>query len=631
MKAAFFIERWDRYAAVLLAAVTGVIWFLLSSFDKSLTVYHDEVTYTEAARDIYNGISPLLQHLRPSYFSKIFYSYLIAPGFAFSDPTVWQTAMNGIFTGLTVLFAWLLARVLIQSRIVSLVSALLTASLPVFSYSVYATPDCLFFCETALSFLIFAALCRGIYDGAEDKPLILLSVLLGLVNFISYFTKEVAAAYVLSDGAVILAAAWMHGGRKKPVILTLACYAATFILGYLYLRFVLLSGISLNSYSNQMFPFSVYLEMNGWSGLLEKALYMAVGALFSVYLVPLIVPLLAFRNLTETGRMVFVSVLSAMIMLTVSVIWLITWKEDYANEFPSWQFRYHNAYLPVLIPLACMSFERIREGISKTWLLIAVIPLFILMYMFFPEHENNEFARIYDNATLNFFRYSLSEEILPFLRLSSHASSLAMLLFIAAGFLPFVRIRKPSFGGLLVKTGTVLSLVLFVITGCSYSLAVHEQSRIEHSLKDDAMKLAGYLSSLPPSVRILFVEKALTNETSAFYTYTNRPVMALPFRVLRKETEENGGVFDFSAERTVGSIEADYNSRYRNWYVRFPAPDLIVETSSYSLLPKDGSKYIRTPGGHYFICQNARNERISVMKQSPDEKINRSAAKQEGK
>lgn len=49
-----------------------------------------------------------------------------------------------------------------------------------------------------------------------------------------------------------------------------------------------------------------------------------------------------------------------------------------------------------------MSFERIREGISKTWLLIAVIPLFILMYMFFPEHENNEFARIYDNATLNF-------------------------------------------------------------------------------------------------------------------------------------------------------------------------------------------------------------------------------------
>ena len=185
MKAAFFIERWDRYAAVLLAAVTGVIWFLLSSFDKSLTVYHDEVTYTEAARDIYNGISPLLQHLRPSYFSKIFYSYLIAPGFAFSDPTVWQTAMNGIFTGLTVLFAWLLARVLIQSRIVSLVSALLTASLPVFSYSVYATPDCLFFCETALSFLIFAALCRGIYDGAEDKPLILLSVLLGLVNFIS--------------------------------------------------------------------------------------------------------------------------------------------------------------------------------------------------------------------------------------------------------------------------------------------------------------------------------------------------------------------------------------------------------------------------------------------------------------
>ena len=631
MKTESIIERWDRHAAVLLSVLSGVIWFLLSSFDKSLTVYHDEVTYTEAARDIYNGISPLLQHLRPSYFSKIFYSYLIAPGFAFSDPTVWQTALNGVFCGLTVLFAWLLSRVLINSKTVSLVSALLTACLPIFSYSVYATPDCLFFCETALSFLIFAGLCRGINDGLEEKGLILFAILLGLVNFICYFTKEVAAAYVLSDGAILLAAAFSRSGQKKIKLIILACYAGTFILSYLYLRFVLLSGILLNSYSNQMFPFSVYLEMNGWDGLLEKALYMAVGAMFSVYLVPVIVPLLALRNLTLAGRMVFISVLSAMIMLTVSVIWLITWKEDYANEFPSWQFRYHNAYLPVLIPLVCMAFESMKAGISKIWLGAAVVPLFVLMFQLFPEHKSNEFARIYDNATLNFFRYDLAGERLSFMKLSSVANCILMLFFVIAAFLPFVRTSHLFLRNIFGKAGLILSLLLFVATGCCYSMGVHDQNRIDLPLKSDSMEIARYVSSLPSSVRILFVEKALTKETSAFYTYTNRPVMALPFSVFRKGAEENAGVFVFSAERTVGSSESDYNSRYRNWYVRFPAPDLIIETSSYNLMPKDGRKYIKSSEGHYFIYPNAGAERIAVMEQPSENKISHYGAEQEGK
>lgn len=78
MKAAIFSERTEKYAGIILSLITGAVWFLLCNFDKSLTVYHDEVTYTEAARDIYNGISPMLQHLRPSYFSKVFYCYLIA-------------------------------------------------------------------------------------------------------------------------------------------------------------------------------------------------------------------------------------------------------------------------------------------------------------------------------------------------------------------------------------------------------------------------------------------------------------------------------------------------------------------------------------------------------------------------
>ena len=230
MRAAIFSERAEKYAGILLSLIAGAVWFLLCNFDKSLTVYHDEVTYTEAARDIYNGISPMLQHLRPSYFSKVFYCYLIAPGFAFSDPTVWQTLLNAVFSGLTVFFTWLCSRLLIESWKLRIAGVFLTALLPVYSYAVYATPDCLFFCETALSMLVFTAMCRCILDGARMSTAVLLAVLLGMVNFISYFTKEVAAAFIISEAAALIAAPLSAGGKRKEFFQALAVFLLMFFL-----------------------------------------------------------------------------------------------------------------------------------------------------------------------------------------------------------------------------------------------------------------------------------------------------------------------------------------------------------------------------------------------------------------
>ena len=96
------------------------------------------------------------------------------------------------------------SRLLIESWKLRIAGVFLTALLPVYSYAVYATPDCLFFCETALSMLVFTAMCRCILDGARMSTAVLLAVLLGMVNFISYFTKEVAAAFIISEAAALI-------------------------------------------------------------------------------------------------------------------------------------------------------------------------------------------------------------------------------------------------------------------------------------------------------------------------------------------------------------------------------------------------------------------------------------------
>lgn len=41
-----------------------------------------------------------------------------------------------------------------------------------------------------------------------------MSVLLGMVSFIAYFTKEVAAAFVISEIAMLAVAHLIVGGRK---------------------------------------------------------------------------------------------------------------------------------------------------------------------------------------------------------------------------------------------------------------------------------------------------------------------------------------------------------------------------------------------------------------------------------
>ena len=85
--------------------------------------------------------------------------------------------------------------------------------------------------------LVFTAMCRCILDGARMSTAVLLAVLLGMVNFISYFTKEVAAAFIISEAAALIAAPLIAGGKRKEFFQALAVFLLMFFLLCLYLKF----------------------------------------------------------------------------------------------------------------------------------------------------------------------------------------------------------------------------------------------------------------------------------------------------------------------------------------------------------------------------------------------------------
>lgn len=607
MKAAIFSERTEKYAGIILSLITGAVWFLLCNFDKSLTVYHDEVTYTEAARDIYNGISPMLQHLRPSYFSKVFYCYLIAPGFAFSDPTVWQTLLNAVFSGLTVFFTWLCSRLLIESWRLRVACVFLTALLPVYSYSVYATPDCLFFCETALGFLIFTALCRSILDGIRMRTVLLLSVLLGMVNFISYFTKEVAAAFIISEAAALIAAPLVAGEKRKEFFKALAAFVLTFILFYLYLKFILIPEDAGNSYQHQLIPLSYYLEKADWGSLIYKFFFMVTGACFSVYLIPLFAPLFEFRLLKPVARILCLTVLCSFAVLTLAVIYTISWAEDYTNEYPLWQFRYHGAYLPVLIVLTVLSFERRLSSAGKSWLRAAVLIVSCAAMALFYPRPAEELTSVYDNATINLFNHSLYFYGSDLdLALRQNISLVLLLISASALFLPFT----VSAAGRRLKAAGLASLsaaaVLFTVTGYFYASVNRIENGISPDLKSDAIELASFLDRLKPQMVVLLVEKDRTQDTSAFYTYVRRPSMSVPAGVFIRDSAKDGN-FDFTRPHHIGIDEYGYNSRFRSPVAIMPSPDVIVET---------GNAFVDFPGKDAIFLSSSRHYAVLLNKRA---------------
>jgi len=620
MKTAFFSESTEKYAGILLSLITGAVWFLICSFDKSLYIYHDEVTYAEAARDIYNGISPMLQHLRPSYFSKVFYSYLIAPGFAFSDPTLWQTFLNAVFSGLTVLFTWLCSRLLIESWKLRIAGVFLTALLPVYSYAVYATPDCLFFCETALSMLVFTAMCRCILDGARMSTAVLLAVLLGMVNFISYFTKEVAAAFIISEAAALIAAPLIAGGKRKEFFQALAVFLLMFFLLCLYLKFVLIPQDVGNSYQNQVYPLRIFLERAEPGRLAYKFFFMVTGACFSVYLIPLLAPMFEFRGLQPAARILCLAVFCSFALLTLAVIYTISWTEDYTVEYPHWQFRYHVAYFPVLVTLAVLAFEkRILHG-GKLWQRSAVLVMFcIAMSAFYPMPVKKASVSVYENPTINLFRHSMYLEGTGFSQAACQKISLVLLLIsVSVLSLPFV---VPGTGKKLKAAG-IASLaaasVLLPVTGYFYAALNRIDSGISPELKSDAIELASFLDRLAPGKIVLFTEKARTKETSAFYTYARNPSVSVPVKALVRDSAGSGS-FDFTVPHHIGAGEHGYNGRLLYPEAVIPSPDVIV---------KPGNAFVKFPGKeaafisrnrHYAVIFNSREPYLPVKEENQEE------------
>lgn len=125
-------------------------------------------------------------------------------------------------------------------------------------------------------------------------------------------------------------------------------------------------------------------------------------------------------------------------MLTLAVIYTISWAEDYTNEYPLWQFRYHGAYLPVLIVLTVLSFERRLSSAGKSWLRAAVLIVSCAAMALFYPRPAEELTSVYDNATINLFNHSLYFYGSDLdLALRQNISLVLLLISASALFLPF--------------------------------------------------------------------------------------------------------------------------------------------------------------------------------------------------
>jgi len=378
---------WSGEHPLLCAAVFFVLASALRLLFNSLlgpnviAIHPDEYRYLHLARSIAEGGPLLIQGVSTNY-QKILYPLLISPIFSLIGNPVTQIKtiwiINCLSMASVVFPVALLVRKLTPKPKILLLTLAFTVALPDFWLTVMLTSEPLYWPLVLWMFYFFH---RAMTEKEQRKRL-LLFVLLGLVTYLAYLTKEVAAAFVIAAAAVLI----IEGIRDRRLFaqkaLDLALYACAFFVAFLALKLTLFKNMG-NSYSN---------SINGWDQLglsalaapgafgymLYSAAALLMAAILSFYILPVILPLLGFGTMNEEKRRMYLFSAFSLLITVGAIAYTVSIRETPGDRMPRWHMRLLS---PMVIPFMILCFDFLFSKKSKSKKL-GKMPILILTATF---------------------------------------------------------------------------------------------------------------------------------------------------------------------------------------------------------------------------------------------------------
>ena len=367
-----FSDVWGITGVFLIGVL---LHFYLGDFSKALVLYPDELRYYGIARSLFNGNGLDIRGIS-SGFQKIGYSLLLAPLFAIGDGIL-RVKLIGLLNSFVIMLSvfpiWLIGKQIGLDRKTRYLLLALTIIWPETMISMTFMSEVLYWPV----FLLFVY----IWLVNEQRKSYKLAVIEGLLCYFGYLTKEMFLALLLAYAAFEII--WpplnrSHYQRKE--FMMFGVFLAAFMLCHIAMKLTLFRGLG-NSY-NQM-GIEAILSPYRFMFTLYAFFYCLAGVLAATLIIPLVYPVIHFRNNThEEGRKLFCLTVLFFLITSATIAYTISVREDLGITAMRIHLRYMGPAFAILLAAFFISMQEGTFEFGRRRLALEVLVL-TTIYVFF--------------------------------------------------------------------------------------------------------------------------------------------------------------------------------------------------------------------------------------------------------
>lgn len=374
---------------LLMFFVLVAINMAFSYYMKVISVYNDELYYMSIARNIFNGNGPVID-IRGGGFEKILYSLLLVPTFLIKDALVRVNVisiLNCVVVASSIFPVWFIAKDIKLSKKNTIIALIITLVFPDFALCTLFMSEVLYI-PLVLWFIHVWFVC-------SQKPTVKNGVILGVVGYLCYFTKEVflavPVACVALEVVYPLIAYWtrdksepakvreFYSGKK---FLNLGIFLAVFAVMHIAVKFIFFRNIPSNVYSVGGIFDGLFTGYNILHTVYQ-VVYSIAAVMIAVLIVPVVYPIFRYRVLDDSVRKLYCFCVIALLATFAVTALTVGRNELEGTTVLRVLSRYFSSFVLLLLILFLKSIEKDFEdngGKRRYWgviLLATVVPCFL--------------------------------------------------------------------------------------------------------------------------------------------------------------------------------------------------------------------------------------------------------------
>ncbi len=367
--------------------VVGVIFhYYYGYFSKSIEVLPDEIRYYSIARSMFFGDGLLFRGAATDY-QKIGYALYLMPFFLIKNGILRMKAItlgNAIIMMASIFPLYGIMKRLHMSQKAKFIFLTCFIVFPDLMYSAS------FMAETSYWPIVMLFIYLWMVNG--EKKSILISIIMGLVAYIGYLTKEIFLALILSivfyeivypiiEYLVEKKAKKLKEYYNAKSLINTVIIVGVFVLAHIIIKTSFFYGLG-NSYDQMGIEAIMSVEKILY--LMYSAIYYVTAVFISCLMLPMLVPAFVYNKLNKEMRSLYFLNIIMLLSSIATVVYTITVREDYPSVIPRLHFRYIGPYIVIalLLFVTIVLSKEIKLRISKGVVITIVVTLIITFGVF---------------------------------------------------------------------------------------------------------------------------------------------------------------------------------------------------------------------------------------------------------